>query len=307
MFKNEDKKIFWSNLYMRVRKVLIYALLIILAFVCLFTMYVLIVNATRHTDAIKARFSAALGTHVVENFRLVFIKGDKLIGTELEGMAAADVLNTNIIKALGNTLLIAGLSTLLTVYFSCVTAYGIHMYQFKLRNAAFTFILVIMMIPSQVSAAGFVNLCYSNNWISQIFPLVLPGIAAPVTFFYIKQYMESVLPYEMVEAARVDGAGEIRIFHQIVLPVLKPAIAVQVIFSFVGSWNNYFMPKLILMDPNKATMPIVISKLYSASNGTIHYGMINAVIFIGVVPLIVVYFFFSRYIIKGLTLGAVKG
>ena len=177
----------------------------------------------------------------------------------------------------------------------------------RVRNAAFTFILVVMMIPTQVSTAGFVRICYQFKWINHFFPLIIPSVASPVTFFYIKQYMESVLPYEMVEAARVDGAGEIRIFHQIVLPVMKPALAVQIIFAFVGSWNNYFLPQLILTKGNKATFPLVIAKMYSGSNKSLDYGMINACLFLAVIPLTVVYFFFSRFILKGLTLGAVKG
>lgn len=303
MYKDENRNIFWSKFYMTARIVLIYVVLIALAFVCLFTMYVMVLNALRSNSSLMKGFSFRTGSFstIAHNFHLAFVT------KTTDKYACVNMLNVSLIKAFGNTILFAALSTFCTVYFSCVVAYGIHMYQFKLRNAAFTFILMIMMIPGQVSSTGFVSMCYEYGWNNYYFPLIIPSMAAPVTFFYVKQYMESVLPYEMVEAARVDGAGEIRIFHQIVLPVLKPALAVQVIFAFVGSWNNYFMPQLLIADANKTTMPLLISKLYSASNGSKDLGMINAVIFVGVVPLIVVYFIFSKFIIKGLTLGSVKG
>jgi len=300
MYRGENKSVFWSKAFMVGRKIFVYFVLAILTFLCLFTVYVLLINATRANGQIKHGFSAIPSVHFGTNVYKVFFSVAQ--GTSFKGR-----YNTSFVRAMGNSAFVAVCSTFCCVYFSTIIAYGIHMYRFKLRNAAFTFILVIMMIPTQVSTTGFVAMCYKLKWIDHFFPLILPSIAAPVTFFYIKQYMESVLPFEMVEAARVDGAGEIRIFHQIVLPVMKPAIAVQVIFAFVASWNNYFVPQLLLTSSDKTTVPIMIKKLYNASDGKKDFGMINAVLVISVLPLIVVYFFFSRYIMKGLTLGAVKG
>jgi multiple sugar transport system permease protein len=300
MYRGENKSIFWSKFYMVARKILVYTVLIALSILCLFTIYILIVNATRSNTSIKKGFSAVLGGSFGTNFSSIFFRNG---AGSFRYRYTADFL-----IAMRNSAIVAIGSTFCSVYFSTVVAYGIHMYRFKLRNAAFTFILMIMMIPTQVSTTGFMSMCYSLHWNEHWFPLILPSIAAPVTFFYIKQYMESVLPFEMVEAARVDGAGEIRIFHQIVLPVMKPALAVQIIFAFVGSWNNYFIPQLIIVSDNdKKTLPIIISQLYSASNSTIDYGLIYMCIFLAIVPLAAVYFIFSRYIMKGLTLGAVKG
>jgi multiple sugar transport system permease protein len=301
MYRGENNGVFWSKTYMLVRKILVYTILAILTFLCLFTLYVLIVNSTRAHDDIRTGFSALPSVHFGTNFYKVFFSVDGKT-------SFISRYNTNFLRAMGNSAFVAICATACSVYFSTVIAYGIHMYRFKLRNAAFTFILVVMMIPTQVSTTGFISMCYKLKWIDHFFPLILPSIAAPVTFFYIKQYMESVLPFEMVEAARVDGAGELRIFHQIVLPVMKPALAVQIIFAFVASWNNYFLPQLVLVaDSNKKTLPIVIATLYSASNGALDFGLIYMAIFLAIVPLAVVYFIFSRYIMKGLTLGAVKG
>ena len=302
MYRGENKSVFWSKAYMVGRKILVYTVLAILSFICLFTVYVLLVNATRANGQIQHGFSAIPSVHFGTNVYKIFFS--------TKGGSFQMKYNTSFVTAMGNSAFVAICSTFCCVYFSTVIAYGIHMYRFKLRNAAFTFILVVMMIPTQVSTTGFITMCYKLKWIDHFFPLIIPSIASPVTFFYIKQYMESVLPFEMVEAARVDGAGEIRIFHQIVLPVMKPALAVQIIFAFVASWNNYFIPNLVLGGPksaNKKTLPIIISTLYSASNGSLDFGLIYMAIFLAIVPLTIVYFAFSRYIMKGLTLGAVKG
>ncbi len=299
MYRGENKSLFWSKFYMKARTVFIYTVLIFLTFLCLFTIYVLIVNASKAHTTIMKGFKPIMGASFGKNINNIF--------NGVGQRSFRSIYGTSFLTAMKNSFIVAILATICSVYFSTVTAYGIHMYRFKLRNAAFTFILMVMMIPTQVSTTGFIAMVYDLNWDNHFFPLILPSIAAPVTFFYIKQYMESVLPFEMVEAARVDGAGEIRIFHQIVLPVMKPALAVQIIFAFVASWNNYFLPQLLISKPNKRTLPIVIASLHSASDQSKDYGMIYMVIFLSIVPLVIVYFAFSRFIMKGLTLGAVKG
>ena len=297
MYRGENKSLFWSKFYMTARKVLVYTVLTLLSILCLFTIYILVVYSSREHSSIQRGFNGWFEGHWGENFKNIFFN------TTFKAR-----YQTNFLIAMRNSFIVALGATFCSVYFSTLTAYGIHMYRFKLRNGAFTFILMIMMIPTQVSTTGFLAMIYNLKWYDHFFPLILPAVASPVTFFYIKQYMESVLPFEMVEAARVDGAGEIRIFHQIVLPVLKPALAVQIIFAFVGSWNNYFLPQLVLVrDTSKRTLPIVVASLWSASNGTKDMGMIYMTIFLAIVPLVIVYFAFSRFIMKGLTLGAVKG
>jgi ABC-type sugar transport system, permease component len=110
---------------------------------------------------------------------------------------------------------------------------------------------MIMMIPTQETALGFDQLVGMMHREDSFIPLIVPTIAAPVTLFYMKQYMESALPLSLIEAARIDGSGEFHTFNQIVLPLMKPAIAVQAIFTFVSSWNKYFTPALILHDDKK--------------------------------------------------------
>ncbi len=212
-----------------------------------------------------------------------------------------------ILTGLLNSLLVAGLSAVLSTYFSVMTAYAIHAYDFKLKKFMFTFILMIMMIPTQVTALGFLQLVSWMRLEDSFIPLIVPSIAAPVTFFYMKQYMESSLPLSLIEAARIDGSGEFRTFNSIVMPLMKPAIAVQAIFTFVSSWNNYFTPALVLHDPKKRTIPILIAQLRSMDWSNLDTGVVYAMIALSIFPVIIVYLFLSKHIVQGVAMGSVKG
>ena len=196
---------------------------------------------------------------------------------------------------------------MLSVYFSALTAYAIHEYNFRFKNLAFTIIMVIMMVPTQVSALGFVDQMSRMRLMNSFIPLIVPSIASPVVFFFIKQYMDSVLPIELVEAARIDGAHEFRIFNQIVLPLMKPAIAVQAIFTIVSSWNNYFIPSLIINRDSKKTLPILIAQLRSADFLKFDMGKVYMMLGCAILPVIIVYLCLSKFIVRGVTLGGVKG
>ena len=168
-------------------------------------------------------------------------------------------------------------------------------------------ILLGMMIPAQVSALGFVQMMNKIHLTNSFIPLILPAVAAPVVFFYMKQYMESVLPLEIVEAARVDGSNEFRTFNTIILPIMKPALAVQAIFSFVSSWNNYFIPALLIDKAEMKTVPIMIAQLRSADYSKFDMGKVYMFILLSILPVMLVYVILSKSIIKGVTSGSVKG
>ena len=139
-----------------------------------------------------------------------------------------------------------------------------------------------------------------------LLPLIIPYIASPAVFYFMYSYLQSSLPLSLVEAARIDGAGEFYTFNRIVLPIMKPAIAVQAIFTFVGSWNNYFVPALVIQSKNKMTVPILIATLRGADYMNFDMGKIYMMITVAIVPIIIVYLLLSKYIIAGITLGGVK-
>lgn len=279
-----------SRIALFISRMLVYIFLILISVLCLFSFYLLIINATRSNAQLQAGFTLLPREYFFTN--LVNAWNDASI---------------NIPQGLVNSFLVAGLTAILTTYFSAMTAYGIHVYRFKGRKFAFNFIMIVMMIPTQVSAVGFVQLVNQFKLTNTYYPLIVPAIAAPIVFFYMKQYIESVLPLEVVEAARVDGSNEFRTFNLISLPMIKPAIAVQMIFSFVTSWNNYFIPALIIDKAEKKTVPIMIAQLRSADYSKFDMGKVYMFILLSIIPVIIVYIFLSKFIIKGVTLGSVKG
>ena len=279
-----------AKLMLTISRVVVYVILIFLSILCLFSFYMLFVNATRSNADLQG------------GFRL--LPDDQFFVNLYNAWTASSI---NIPRGMLNSFIIASLTAVLSTYFSTMTAYGIHAYDFKFKKAAFSFIMAIMVIPSQVSAVGFYQMCIKLGWTNSYLPLILPGVAAPVVFFYMKQYMESVLPMEIVDAARVDGSGEFRTFNYIILPMMKPALAVQLIFSFVQSWNNYFMPALLLDKAEMKPVPIMIAQLRAADYSKFDMGKVYMFILLAILPVLIVYICLSKYIIKGVTAGSVKG
>jgi ABC-type glycerol-3-phosphate transport system permease component len=275
---------------MNIKKAVAYVFLSILAFLCLFFFYCLIINATRSHPEISKGFS--------------FIPG-KSFGSNLYNVLHNK--NLPVVYGIVNSLLIAGSSAALAVYVSALTAYAIHAYEFRLRNVAYLFIVLIMMIPNQVTTLGFLRLISKMGLMDSFVPLILPSMAAPVVFYFMVSYFESNLPLEIIESARIDGSNEFYTFNTIVIPIVKPALAVQGIFAFVASWNNYFVPSLVLKSNAKKTLPILIAQLRSADFLKFDMGQVYMLITIAIVPVAIIYLCLSKFIIGGVTAGSVKG
>ncbi len=271
------------------RRILAYVVLVLVSFLCLFWFYVLFVNATRSHGELTKGFTPIPSTYLLKNW---------------QGVMAGTL---PIVRGMFNSLFVALCSAVLCTYFSTMTAYAIHVYDFKIKKFMFTFIMAVMTIPTQVTALGFLQLVSDMKLEDNFIPLIVPAVAAPVTFFYMKQYMESALPLSLVEAARIDGSGEFRTFNTIVLPLMKPAIAVQAIFTFVSSWNNYFTPALILHNDKMKTLPILIAQLRSADFLKFDMGQVYVTIAFSIFPVIVVYLILSKFIVQGVAMGSVKG
>ena len=255
----------------------------------LFPFIIMLVNATRDTPSIQSSpISFMFGSNLKRNFQILTSK---------------DMFSPWV--GLKNSLIISVCATALTVYFSTLTAYALVAYEWKLKGPFFAMILAVMMIPATITSIGFYQFMYRIGWTNNLLPLILPAIAAPGTVFFMRQFMIPALPMEIVQSARVDGASEFRTFNQIVLPIMKPAMATQAIFAFVASWNNLFIPQILLTKKEVYTMPIMVSLL----NGDIYkveYGAIYLGILLTVLPIFVIYFALSKYIIAGVALGGVK-
>lgn len=284
----ETKKEGFSKL--KIKQTGCYMVLILLTIICLMPFYMLLVNATRAHVDIQRGFSMFPGRSLVRNIGNV-VNNDTIL----------------IVRGMVNSLIVSTFTVVLSVYFSGLTAYAIHAYEFRLKKFAFHFILLIMTVPTQVGALGFIKMVTAMHLKESFIPLIVPAIASPATFFFMKQYMESSLPLEIVEAARIDGSGEFYTFNRVIIPMLKPALAVQAIFGFVSSWNNYFTPALILTKAEKKTLPLWIAYLRSADFTKFDMGQLYMMIALSIFPVIIVYLFLSKFIVQGVTLGSVKG
>ena len=278
---------------LKTRKVGRYIVCILLCFISIFPFYILIVNSTLKSADITSGLKVLPGGEFFTNFKNLLESGAKTSGV-------------NVLQAMLNSLIVTVPATILQVYFGSLTAYAVTAYNFKGKKFVWAFIYAIMMIPTQVSVVGFVKVCQLTGLYGTFWPLILPAIAGPTTVYFMKQYMETGLSVEIVEAARIDGSSEFATFNRIVLPLLKPAMATQAIFGFVGTWNNLYTPSIILAtERQKQTMPMYVSSL-KANDKDRDWGLIYCGLLTTVIPLLVMYFFLSKYIIAGVALGGVK-
>ena len=197
--------------------------------------------------------------------------------------------NASVLNAFKNSMIVAFSATFLNVYFSSLTAYAITAYEWKLKTAFSNLITFFMMMPATVSLIGFYQLVWKFHLTNNIVMLIIPAVATPLTVFFMRMYLQATFSMEIVESGRIDGASEFRIFNQLVLPMLKPAIATQIIFAFVSNWYNSFVPSIILINDKAKTLALVPSPdwLY-------------------ILPPIIVYLICSRFIVEGVALGSTK-
>lgn len=271
----------------KMKKSVLYILLILLAAACLFPFLLMMVNATRTGVDITRSFTLIPGDALMDNWEII----DNYF---------------NLFLGMANSLKIAVPVTILTAYFSAITAYALAVYKFRGNKLLFTVIVVFMMIPGQLGLIGFYNLCTTLHLTNTYLPLILPAIAAPGTVFFLRQYVVSALPPSLLEAARIDGAKELLIFHKIVLPIMSPGIATMSIMGFIGSWNAYLVPMLILNTPDKFPLPVMVASLKSSTDMQSNQGAIYLTVAISVIPILIVFCFCSKYIISSISAGSVK-
>lgn len=264
-----------------------YVFLVFLAVLCFIPFWLMIVNATRTGSEIMSGFTLLPGKSLAVNWDIV-------------------MANLNLPRGFVNSLFLAVCNTALVAYFSAMTAYGLAFYKFRGNKLIFTVMLIFMMVPAQLSMLGFYNLCSSLGMLNSYLPLIIPSVASPATVFFLRQYILSVLPKSILEAPRIDGASEFLIFHKIVLPIMAPGIATMAIGAFVGSWNSYLIPMLLLNKQEMFPLPVMVASLSAVRDITTNMGATYLVVAVSVVPIMIAFCFFSRYIISGISAGSVK-
>lgn len=274
-----------GSLYLR--RGFCYVVMIFLALLAVVPIYLLLINATRSTEQINAGISLIPGTNLAYNWNALTSRGFQIW------------------QGFFNSFYLAVMMTLFGVYFSSMTAYGLQVYEFKGRKALWAVILLIMMLPQTLSFIGFYQFMAKLRLLNSYIPLIVPTIASASTVLFLRQYLSSILSMELIDAARIDGSGEFRTFNTVVLPITTPALAAQCIFSFVGSWNNFFTPFVLISDTRKYTLPMLVQMLRGDIYRT-EYGGIYLGIAVSVIPILIFYAFMSRFIISGITMGGVK-
>jgi multiple sugar transport system permease protein len=276
-----------SRYSLNVKRFFVYIILVFLALLAVVPIYLLLVNATRTTEQINQGISLIPGNNIAYNWHALTSRGFQIW------------------QGFFNSAFLAAAMTVCGVYFSAMTAYGIHVYRFKGRDALWVVILIIMMLPASLSFIGFYQFMSRLHLLDNYIPMIIPTIASAGTVLFMRQYMTSTLSIELIAAGRIDGANEFHIFNVVVLPVLTPAVAAQAIFSFVGSWNNFFTPFVLISSTKKYTLPMLVQMLRGDIYRT-EYGGIYLGIAVSIVPILIFYAFMSRFIISGIAMGGVK-
>lgn len=261
---------------------------IILALLSIIPFWIMLVNSTRSTSAIQQGISLIPSGYIKFNWETLRSQG------------------FNALRGTMNSTVISACSTGLSVYFSTMTAYGLTFYNFKGRKVLFNIIVGIIMVPAQLSLIGFYRFMLMLDLTNSYIPLILPAIASPSTIFFMKQYLKSAMPFDIIESSRIDGAGELKTFNKMCIPIMKPALATMSIFGIVASWNNFFTPLVLLTDEKKYTLPLMVQLLKGNIYRT-EYGSIYLGLSLTVLPLIIVYLSLSKYIIRGVAAGSIKG
>lgn len=270
-----------------IMRIFIYIILFFILVLIVVPIWLLLVNATRSTVEIQQGLSMLPSTHLVDNYHVLLNRG------------------LNITRGFANSFFLATASTLVTVYFSMLTAYGIVVYDFKGKKLFANFILVLVMIPMQLTIIGFFQYMSKLGLTDNYASLILPLVANAGAVFFSKQYLESMLIQDLIDAARIDGASELKIFHNIMLPLAVPGAVTLGIFAFVGSWNNFLNSFIMITSLDKYTLPMLVRTLRGDMYRT-EYGAIYLGLALTVIPVIILYAIFSRYIVSGIAMGAVK-
>jgi multiple sugar transport system permease protein len=208
-------------------------------------------------------------------------------------------------NALYNSIAISTIHTVLVLFFCSLAGYGFAKFQFPGREPLFAILLATLMVPGVIGVIPFFIVMRNLGWIDSWNPLVIPGIANAFGIFWMRQYITSAVPADMMDAARIDGAHEFRIYWNIIVPVIIPALAALAILTFMGKWNDFQTPLLILKDEAKYTLPVALSTLRSLRGTEIGVQILGATG--AILPIMALFIMASRQFMSGLTAGAVKG
>ncbi len=207
-------------------------------------------------------------------------------------------------RNLGWSLYVALMSTALTLLFCSMGGYAFALFEFRYKNALFALVMATMLLPSFMNMIPTFMIMDVLGWIDEPRALYIPGAASAFGIFLMRQFVATSIPKELIDAARMDGCGELSIYWRIVLPLLKPALGTLGLITFIASWNNFIGPLIVMRSPEKYTLPLALRSLQSPVDT--EWGALMTGSAIATIPLVILFILSSRQLISGLTAGAVK-
>jgi multiple sugar transport system permease protein/cellobiose transport system permease protein len=266
-------------------KVIRIFVLLLISIISLYPFYMMFMMATYKTEDIFTGIKLLPGNYLLANLTAVL--------TPAFG------------RAYLNSLLVSLIATLVSVNVSAMAGYALNIYTFRWKNTAFRIIMLTMMIPGQISLVGYLIQMRAMHLTNTIAPLFLCWFANGFSVFWMTKYIEGALVKDMVESARIDGCNEFRVFYQIVIPCIVPALTTLILLIFLWSWNQYMLPLIFITTTRLSTIPLFIKSLKETYRTD--YGAQLACLVLSTIPLIVLFIIGSKSFIKGLTAGAIKG
>ncbi|MBS4218498.1 carbohydrate ABC transporter permease [Bacillus sp. FJAT-49711] len=270
----------------KVSSIVIYVFMVLSTLISIFPFYwMYVIGSNTTSDVNKFPPVVIPGTNFIENIQKVFEK-------------------INFFGALWNSFIIASFVTISILFFCSLAGFAFSKLEFKGRDALFIFLLGTMMIPPQLGLIPNFMIISKLGWIDDVKAVIVPGMVSAFGVFWMRQYISSAVPYELIEASRIDGCSNFRTYWNIVLPAVRPGLATLGIITFMGSWNDFLWPLIVLKDESVHTIQIALRTLNDVY--FTDYSMILSGTFLATLPILIVFVVFSRQFIAGITEGAVK-
>jgi cellobiose transport system permease protein len=204
-----------------------------------------------------------------------------------------------------NTVIVAVCTTVLVLFFDSLAAFTFAKYEFPGRRVLFGLLLLTFMLPLQLALIPEFEIMVHLNWVGDLRALIVPASANAFGIFWMRQYIQTAVPSELLEAARLDGCGFFRQYWHVGLPTIRPGLAFLGIYTFIGAWNDYIWPLIVLVNPGHVTLQVALAQLNTAH--ATDYSMVMAGAMLALVPVVVVFILFARQFISGAIKGAIRG
>lgn len=271
----------------RTRAIALHAILLLGVVVAMFPFYWTIVMATNNTaDVYRNPPKLVFGTQLLVNIRHVLD-------------------NIDFFGSMFNTIIVAVSTTLLVLLFDSLAAFAFAKYEFPGKRILFGLLLLTFMLPMQLALIPEFEIMVHLSWVGDLRALIVPATANAFGIFWMRQYIQGAVPSELLEAALIDHCGFFRQYWHVCLPIIRPGLAFLGIYTFIGAWNDYIWPLIVLVNPNRITLQVALAQLNTAHGAD--YSMIMAGALLALLPVVLVFVMFARQFMSGAIKGAIRG